>query len=141
MSVKRFVDTNILLYAYDLQQDSKRQTAIECLEEGWEQLGSLAVSVQVLQEFYVNFIKMGGTQSQARQVIEDLSHWPVVDNSRELLGHALVLSERWQVSLWDAGILAAAFASGASELLTEDLSHGQDYGGVVVVNPFLQGEG
>jgi len=137
MPVKQFADTNILLYAYDNEQVSKRQKAISIVGAGMTQLGTIAISVQVLQEFYVNYLKKGGTKPQARQIVEDLSHWPVVDNSRELLGHALVLSERWQISLWDAGILAAAFASGATELLTEDLNHGQDYGGVLVLNPFL----
>ena len=62
--------------------------------------------------------------------------WPVIDNSLERFGHGLILKERFQVSLWDAMILAAAQASGARELLTEDLNAGQDYGGVRVVNPF-----
>ena len=138
MPAKRFLDTNVLLYAYDREAGSKRVIATVLLEIGWHRLGSVAVSVQVLQEFYVNFLRKGGKATEARSIIEDLSVWPVVDNTRELLGHALVLVERWQVSLWDAMILAAAQACGAEELLTEDLNHGQDYGGVRVINPFLQ---
>lgn len=137
MPAERFLDTNVLLYAYDLQAGPKREVARGCLESGWRRPGSVAVSVQVLQEFYVNFLRKGGERGEARRVIEDLSVWPVVDNSRELFGHALALAERWQVSLWDAMILAAARSCGAEELLTEDLNHGQDYGGVRVVNPFL----
>ena len=138
MPAERFLDTNVLLYAYDRKAGSKREIATVHLKTGWRRLGSAAVSVQVLQEFYVNFLRKGGKPAEARSIIEDLSVWPVVDNTRELLGHALVLAERWQVSLWDAMVLAAAQACGAEELLTEDLNHGQDYGGVLAVNPFLQ---
>lgn len=93
MAVKRFLDTNILLYAYDLDAPEKRRVAGTLVEEAWRLPGQTAISVQVLQS-------------------------------------------RWQLSLWDSMILAAARTSGAGELLTEDLNHGQDYGGVRVVNPF-----
>ena len=68
--------------------------------------------------------------------MQDFAAWPVVDNTLELLKAGLDEQRRWKLSLWDALILAAARASGASELLTEDLNHGQDYGGVRAINPF-----
>ena len=105
-------------------------------EQGWESVGSLAVSVQVLQEVYVNLERRGAPRAEAGQIIRDLALWPVVDNSRNLLLAALDEQARWQLSLWDALILAAARASGATELVSEDFAHGQDYGGVRVVNPF-----
>ena len=136
MPAKRFIDTNILLYAYDLDAGQKREMALPLIQAGWEQPGLNAISVQVLQEFYVNFLRLGRSHREAVQIIQDLAEWPVIDNSLELLGQGLALKERHQVSLWDAMILVAAQASGAPELITEDLNAGQNYDGVIVVNPF-----
>lgn len=136
MPVERFIDTNVLLYAYDRNAGRKRKIALETIEEGWTRPGCLAISVQVLQEFYVNFIRSGQTHKTTCQIIEDLSQWPVVDNSLERLGQGLEICRRYKTSLWDGMILSAAKFSGASTLLTEDLNHGQDYNGVQVINPF-----
>ncbi len=137
MIVKRFLDTNILLYGYDLDAPAKRSIAQALIETAWLQPGETAVSVQVLQEFYVNFLRKGHSPQEAAVLITDFSIWPVIDNTLALFRLGLSLQLRWQLSLWDAMILAAAHTSGASELITEDLNHGQDYGGVRVVNPFL----
>ena len=137
MPAERFLDTNILLYGYDLDAPEKRQIAQSLIEQAWLQPGRTAISVQVLQEFHVNFVRSGHPAAEALVLIEDFSSWTVIDNTLSLFGLGLSLQARWQISLWDAMILAAAQASGARELFTEDLSHGQDYGGVRVVNPFL----
>ena len=110
---------------------------MQLVEQGWAAPGSLAISVQVLQEMHVNLVKRGVLHAEAAQIIRDFSQWPVVDNSLELLLAALKEQARWQLSLWDALILAAARASGAPELISEDFSHGQDYGSIRAVNPFL----
>lgn len=136
MPVERFLDTNILLYGFDLDAPEKRAVAMNLLESAWTEPGSTAVSVQVLQEFYVNFTRKGYPDSEARLLIDDFCQWPVIDNSLTLLGYALSIRERSQLSLWDAMIIAAADASGASTLLTEDLNHGQVYGNVRAINPF-----
>lgn len=136
MPAERFLDTNILLYGYDLDAPEKRQIAQSLIEQAWLQPGRTAISVQVLQEFHVNFVRKGHPVAEAAALIEDFSHWPVIDNTLAIFRLGLSLQARWQLSLWDAMILAAAKASGARELLTEDLNHGQDYGGVRVVNPF-----
>ena len=138
MSVEYFLDTNVLLYGYDLDAPEKRLIAASILENAWKFPGSVAVSVQVLQEFFVNFTRKGQKYSEARLLVEDFCCWPVVENSLSLLGSGLGIRERWQLSLWDALIVAAAEASGAEKLLTEDLNHGQYYGKVMVVNPFLK---
>jgi predicted nucleic acid-binding protein len=136
MNATRFLDTNILLYAYDLDAPAKREVALRYLEEGWNSLGETALSVQVLQELHVNLCKHGLPATEAATVVRRYAAWPVVDNTLDLLHAALDEQAHWQISLWDALILAAARASGAKELLTEDLNHGQNYGGVRVVNPF-----
>jgi len=137
MSVLKFLDTNILLYGYDRDAGIKREVALAQMQLGWQQIGSLAISVQVLQEFYVNFVRSQGSHPEASTIIEDLRLWPVIDNTQTLFALGLTIKERYDLSLWDAMIVAAARTSGAGELLTEDLNHGQDYGGVRVVNPFI----
>lgn len=137
MNATKFLDTNILLYAYDLDAPAKRAVALRLVEQGWTAPGDTAISVQVLQEMHVNLGKRGVTQTEATRIVRDFADWPVVDNTLKLLQAALEEQARWKISLWDSLILAAARASGASELITEDLNHDQDYGGVRALNPFL----
>lgn len=137
MPADRFLDTNILLYAYDLDAPGKRSVAMAIVEEAWRQPGRTALSVQVLQEFHVNFVRRGHPVAEATLIVGDFSSWNVIENSLALFQQGLWLQSRWQISLWDAMILAAAESSGARELLSEDLNHGQNYGQVSVINPFL----
>jgi len=136
MNANRFLDTNVLLYAYDLDAPAKRTVAIRFVEQGWTALGDTAISVQVLQELHVNLAKRGVALADSSRIVRDFAAWPVVDNTLDLLQAGLDEQDRWKISLWDALILAAARASGARELLSEDLNHGQDYGGIRVMNPF-----
>ena len=136
MRANKFLDTNIILYAYDLDAPAKRMVALQLVEQGWTSPGDTAISVQVLQEMHVNLAKRGLSMTEATQIVRDFTDWPVVDNTLDLLQVALDEQARWRISLWDALILAAARASGAAELITEDLNHGQDYGGVRAINPF-----
>lgn len=137
MKATRFLDTNILIYAYDLGAPAKREVALQFVEQGWKARGDTAVGVQVLQEKHVHFTRRGVAPKEAARIVRDDADWPVVNNTLEILTGALDHQVRWKTSLWDSLILAAAHASGASELITEDLNHGQDYGGIRVVNPFL----
>ena len=131
------MDTNILLYAYDLDALAKRSGAMGIVEEAWRQPERIALSVQVLQEFHVNFVRSGRPVAEATLIVGDFSSWIVIENSLTLFQRGLWLQSRWQISLWDAMILAAAESSGARELLSEDLNHGQKYGLVSVINPFI----
>jgi predicted nucleic acid-binding protein len=136
MSASRFLDTNVLLYAYDLDAPDKRAVALQLVEQGWTFLGDTAISVQVLEEMHVNLGKRGVPLVEATQIVRDFAAWPVVDNTLTLLQAGLNEQSRWQVSLWDALILAAARVSGATKLYSEDYNHGQNYGGIQVINPF-----
>lgn len=136
MNASRFLDTNILLYAYDIDAAGKRTVARKLVEEGWSALGSTAISVQVLQEFFVNLVRKGQPASAAGRIVNDFGAWPIVDNTFSLMQSALKDQARWKISFWDALILAAARVSGAGELISEDLNHGQRYNGVKVINPF-----
>lgn len=138
MNAEWFLDANILIYAYDLDAGTKHDTALALVEEAWEAPTRFAISVQVLQEFHVNIVRLGRSIADATALVQDLSHWQVVENTVDLLHDALALQDRWQLSLWDAMVLAAAHTAGARELLTEDLNHGQDYGGIVVINLFCE---
>ena len=136
MAVDSFLDTNILVYAYDRDAPAKRKIAVGIVEDGWNQPGSVAISVQVLQELYVNLNRRGVPREESAVIVGDLTLWPVVENTLDLLGSAFGEQVRWKISFWDALIVAAARAAGASELVTEDLNHGQDYGGIRSTNPF-----
>jgi predicted nucleic acid-binding protein len=136
MPAERFLDTNILLYGYDRDAGEKRLIAKSIIEDAWIKPKGTAISVQVLQEFHVNFVRKGHPAEEASSLIMDFCHWPVIDNTLTVFRLGLSLQSRWQLSLWDAMILAAAQVSGARELITEDLNHGQDYGGIRAVNPF-----
>ena len=138
MTAMRFVDTNILIYDIGLQPapPEKKVIAREILARS-----DIALSVQVLQEFYVlaTHARRSDALSHdlAVRLIEKWQRFRVQDNTVAVLQSALRLKQRFQTSYWDAAILAAAKAARCQQLLSEDLNHGQDYDGVVVVNPFL----
>jgi predicted nucleic acid-binding protein len=97
-------------------------------------------SGQVLQEFYTVVTRRGGnplTPDEAFTWIEWLERLPCVPIDAALVMHAIWMSERYRIDYWDGAILAAAASLGAETLYTEDLNHGQMYGGVKVVNPFV----
>ena len=142
MSDKYFVDTNILMYAHDTAAGAKHERAKTLVEELWRERTGV-VSTQVLQELTVNLRRKAGKPLDARatrEVIADYLTWQVVVNSGESILGALDLEQRHRISFWDALIVQAAEASGASVLYSEDLSDGQRYGAVEVVNPLVSRE-
>lgn len=136
MSVDVFVDTNVLVYAYDAEDAEKHEIARRIVNEIWEEQLSAAVSIQVLQEFYVTMVRLGGDLRYAGKLSGAMLNWCVIENTKNLLRRALVLHDAFGTSFYDANIVAAAQVSGARELWSEDFNEGQDYGGVVAVNPF-----
>jgi predicted nucleic acid-binding protein len=138
MSDKYFVDTNVLMYAHDTSAGAKHERAKTLLAELWRDRTGV-VSTQVLQELAVNLRRKAGRPLDAkatRDIVTDYLTWQVVVNSGESILEALDLEAQHQVSFWDALVLQAAQASGAEILYSEDLSDGQAYGSVRVVNPF-----
>lgn len=130
-----FVDTNILVYAHDKDAGDKCRIAKEKLRSLWNRPLLPSISIQVLQEFYVNLIRKRVSASDAREAVMSYLEWDVVDNDRFLLLEGMRMKEKWSLSYWDALILAAANKARARELWSEDLNPGQHYDGVVVVNP------
>ena len=93
--------------------------------------------VDILQEMHVNLVRKGVPVADSADIVQTYLAWRVTENTRTLLQQALALQQRWQLSYWDAAVVAAAQQAGARELWTEDLTAGQDFDGVVVVNPLL----
>ena len=133
----QFVDTNILLYAIsrDPAEQDKAKRANDILA-GRE----LGLSVQVLQEFYVQATRASRpdriTHQQAVRLIESFLRFPVQDITSGILVAALDTRQRFQLSYWDSAIIEASRAMGCEEVLSEDLGDGQDYAGIRVINPF-----
>ena len=73
---------------------------------------------------------------QAVLLIESFRRFPVQDITTGIMMAALDTRQRFQLSYWDAAIIEASRAMGCTQVLSEDLSDGQDYGGVRVANPF-----
>jgi predicted nucleic acid-binding protein len=142
MSDKYFVDTNILVYAHDTSAGTKHDRAKALVEDLWRQRSGV-VSTQVLQELCVNIRRKAGHPVDlrtAREIVADYLSWNVVTNTGESILDALQLEEHYQISFWDALIVQAAEASGAAVLYSEDLSDGQTYRGIRVVNPLRTAE-
>lgn len=133
-----FVDTNILIYAHDISAGRKHSRAKELMRDLW-QSGEGCLSVQVLQEFYVNVTREVAKPlpaEAAAQIIADLSVWEIHCPRVEDVRDAIHLQKRYQVSFWDAMILTSALQLGCQVLWSEDLSPGQVYDQVEVRNPF-----
>lgn len=139
MSAVEFVDTNVLVYAFDEREPAKHKAAVELLQSLWRERKG-AISTQVLQEFYVNItsrkLPAHASPEQARARMEDFLSWSVVPVQVATIFSAIRLSAGYRISFWDALILAAASECGASILWSEDLNSGQRYGPVEVRNPF-----
>jgi predicted nucleic acid-binding protein len=136
----RFADTNVLLYAIsrDPREEAKAQRANELLGAR-----DLALSVQVLQEFYVQATRESRIDALAHadavELVEAFQRFPVAPVTAALVRAAMATRERFRISYWDAAILEAARSLGCEVVLSEDLSDAVDYAGVRVENPFRDG--
>lgn len=133
----RFADTNVLLYSVStIPEEADKTRKAQALLASRD----IGLSVQVLQEFYVQATRASRaeplTHDEAMGFIRAWRRFPTQELTLAVVDDALALKARFQVSYWDAAIIAAARASGCTEVLSEDLNDGQDYGGVRVVNPF-----
>jgi predicted nucleic acid-binding protein len=137
MSAKTFVDTNILVYAHDIDDRSKHEIARDALRELWND-GTGLLSPQVLQEFYVTVtrrIAMPLAKDAARLVVSAYAIWCVDVASADVTA-AFRIEDAAKIGFWDALIIASASKAGAARLLSEDLNAGQTIAGVLIENPF-----
>ena len=136
---KSFVDTNILIYAHDVDAGRKHEVAREVLRGLWVDHAGV-LSAQVLHEFYVNSTRKIHTplsKPAARNVVATYAIWCVDIISSADVPAAFQIEDNAQISFWDALIIAVAVRSGAVRLLSEDLNAGQTIAGIVIENPFV----
>jgi predicted nucleic acid-binding protein len=132
-----FLDTNVLGYTDDQRAPGKQEQAL-ALVERLRREGTAVVSTQVLQEYFVTATrKLGVPVDAARRKVEIFSRMDLVVVGQEDILAAIDLHAAHQTSFWDALLLRAASRSGCSVLYTEDLQHGQRFGDLEVINPFL----
>ena len=136
MSDKTFIDSNILIYAHDVDAKAKHEAAKRVLRELWgERRGVL--SLQVLQEFYVNVtrkIKHPISKASARLIVSNYFIWCVETTPTEVSA-AFRIEDEHRIGFWDALIIASALKSGATRILSEDLNAGQTIAGIRIENP------
>jgi predicted nucleic acid-binding protein len=139
MSDKTFVDTNVLIYAHDVDAKAKHQLAKNVLRELWSQRSGV-LSMQVLQEFYVNVTRKIASplpKADARRVLNSYSIWCVETTPTEIAA-AFRIEDESRIGFWDALIVASAAKAGTVRILSEDLNAGQMIAGIRIENPFAE---
>ena len=139
MADKVFVDTNILVYAHDLDAGAKYEQAAALVSDLWESRNGF-LSTQVLQEFYVTLTRKVSSplsKLEARKLLQKYSNWNVVLNDPSMISQASEIEESYNISFWDALIVSAAYSQNVPTILTEDLNHGQIIEGILIENPFV----
>jgi predicted nucleic acid-binding protein len=140
MSARYFLDTNVLAYTFDNREPRKAQVADRLVAEGIQQRTGI-ISYQVMQEFLNVALKRFNpplASNDAQQYLSSvLRRLLAVQSSVALCSEALQIRDRYQLSWYDCLIVAAALEARCEILYTEDLQHGQRFGGLLVVNPFL----
>jgi len=139
MSDKTFVDTNVLIYAHDVDARAKHAVAKDILRDLWSERCGV-VSMQVLQEFYVNVTRKIASpipKDAARLVVNTYSIWCVETTPAEISA-AFRIEDESRIGFWDALIVASALKSGATRILSEDMNAQQKISGVRIENPFTR---
>ena len=138
MSDKIFVDTNILIYAHDINSGLKHDTAVKVITDLWERANGI-LSNQVLQEFYIVVTKKMPKPTslpEARVIIKNYLKWQIEENNSNSILRASEIQEKHNISFWDALIVTAAEQAGAAKILTEDMNSGQTIESILIENPF-----
>lgn len=136
---KVFLDTNVIVYAYDKSAGEKHRVAADIMIELWH-TGLGVVSTQVLQEFFVittRKIPRPLKVNVVKEIISDLLAWDVITNDGESILSAIDRHLKYKYSFWDSMIIDAALKGGATVLYSEDLADGQTVDGILIRNPFV----
>jgi len=139
---KVFLDTNLLLYAFDVGSPAKHAIAVRILENLWKS-GYGILSTQVLQEFFVNVTKKIPKPlpvAVGRDIVEDFLKWKVVTVEGRTILRAIDLQQKHKYAFWDSLVIQSAIEGGAGLLLSEDFRDGQKIGDLTIRNPFLHAE-
>lgn len=140
MSDKAFLDTNILVYAYDHHEPGKQKIAQKLITDGIKK-ENLFLSVQVLGKFFnvlTRQIPQPMTSDEAQEIIATVSYLPVQEIDLVMVNRAINVHKRYQISYWDALIVSAAERAGCMLIISEDLSNDQLYHNIAVHNPFTE---
>jgi predicted nucleic acid-binding protein len=137
MGLMVFFDTNIFIYIVSAApaDQPKREIALRLMSES-----DFGLSVQILQEFMDVTLRkkqLGLSREEIATMIRHMVRYPLVETTVALAQQAFEIKTRHGIRYWDAAIIAAASELGCHTVYSEDLNHGQDYGGVTVINPFL----
>ena len=136
MGARSFLDTNVLIYSIDRANPDKKDTALELIARHAKERTGI-ISTQVLQEFYSAATRKLGVEAlQAKQYLRDFRILDIVQVTPAIIEEGIACSIIHQPSFWDGLIIAAAATAACSELLSEDLNHGQNIQGITVHNPF-----
>ena len=138
MNGKIFIDTNVLIYAHDLDAGKKHQIAVKIVKDMWDNRTGV-LSTQVLQEFYINVTKKilkTISPMEAREIIRSYMSWEITENTPMSIVRASEIEEKYRISFWDALIVVAAYSAKVDKILTEDLNSGQMIEGIFIENPF-----
>lgn len=138
MTARTFFDTNVLVYLFDDSSLEKKQIAQQLFRRH-AAAGTLLLSTQVLQEFYVTTTRKLDdplSPSEAVEILSQLSTFAPIEIDAKMVVRAAERSAADMLSLWDALIVEAALAVGAARILSEDMQDGRDHSGVVIHNPF-----
>ena len=138
MNGKTFIDTSVLIYAHDIDANAKNEIAKGVLRELWSERTGI-LSMQVLQEFYVNVtrkITSPLSKDSARSVVSSYVPWRV-ETTPDEISSTFRIEDESQIGFWDALILSSALKSGATRILSEDLNAGQRVSSILVENPFF----
>src|ERR1700691_5370317 len=138
MNAKTFIDTNVLIYAHNTDAGAKHEIAKSVLRDLWSERTGL-LSVQVLQEFYVNVTRKIAPpllKDLARLVVSSYTIW-CTDTTPTELALAFQIEDEARIGFWDALIVSSALESGATRILSEDFNAGQTIAGILIENPFL----
>jgi predicted nucleic acid-binding protein len=140
-ALREFVDTNVLVYAFDPSAKLKQAAAARLLERLWES-GTGCLSVQVLQEFFIIVTRKVGrplSVDEAADRVREFAAWKVFAPAAADVLAAIALHKQAQISFWDAMIVQAAAELGCETIWTEDLSDKQVLQGVRIHDPFAGG--
>ncbi|OUM01894.1 PIN domain-containing protein [Variovorax sp. JS1663] len=132
-----FFDTNVLVYCVDPRDVGKQALARELVATA-SAASTGTVSTQVLIELFSVLTRQQKVPDLiASELVQAYTLWPVVDSDLKLFHGAMAMSVQHRLSIFDAMIVQAALRSGATTLYSEDLQHGQEFGPLKLVNPFL----
>ena len=137
MSALEFLDTNVLVYSYDIADLGKQEIARNLVRKALA--GDIVTSAQVLGEFAVTLLHKVVPRVETVElaaILDALGPIPIVATDADMVRRAVEVRGRYGLHFYDSMIIAAAERAGCERIWSEDLNSGQKYFGISVHNPF-----